>query len=462
MAPLLADHSSLRAYLASLLTRSASPSPSPTPASTILSTLSQLAHEARSHPLLRRTVEEARGGVTSPDSIPNKVVFIMLGLIGASFVITGIWFFFWAKNGGFYFRQDDWDDYKSTVLRRKGPNGTTLSGATASTDFGGGSIVHGENGEKGSSRWGGRRKKGMKRYKDLDEEAGSQGTSSLGGSTLASEMGEARHGQVKKGKKGRKAAAAASEAGTALTGAEVDFEVQDAMRAYRHEKPARVGGLNKQPDGSSFGGSHTHDGSTATSELLSHREKTPTNTPTKGGKKERPDGAGGGPAGIRKVAPSMSEGSSNSFWSPSRRRPRTEEEDARIKAEAKKLQEKGRAAQRRDFSFRAGDDGDLAATSSSVGSSEVSDRHARRAERAERERRRRHQSRSPVKKVPGGFLDDDDEEEEEEIVDVGTKIYHHPIPGLGSSTGGSDYVDERRRKRNGGGYRRGRRDSLSE
>ncbi|KAI9055635.1 hypothetical protein LZ554_000579 [Drepanopeziza brunnea f. sp. 'monogermtubi'] len=453
MAPLLADHSSLRAYLTSLLTRSASPSPSPTPASSIMSTLTQLAHEARSHPLLRRTVDDARGGVTSPDSIPNKVVFIMLGLIGASFVITGIWFFFWAKNGGFYFRRDDWDDYKSTVLRRKGPNGTTLSGATASTDFGGGSIVHGENGEKGSSRWG-RRKKGMKRYKDFDEEAGSQLTSSLGGSTLASEMGEERHGKVKKGKKGRKG-------GTALPGDEVDVGVQDAMRAYRHEKPARVGGLNKQPDGSSFGGSNTHDGSTATSELLSHREKTPTNTPTKGGKKERKDGTGGGGhAGIRKVQPSMSEGggSSNSFWSPSSGRPRTEEEDARIRAEAKKLQEKGRAAQRRDFSFRAGDDGDLAATS--LVSSEVSDRQARRAERAERERRRRHQSRSPVKKVPGGFLDDD--EEDEEIVDVGTKVYHHPIPGLGSSTGGSEYVDERRRKRNGGGYRRGRRDSLSE
>ncbi|KAJ8119959.1 hypothetical protein ONZ43_g3206 [Nemania bipapillata] len=79
-------------------------------------------------------------GVTEPKDINNTFIFVLFGLIGVAFVITGIWFFFWAKNGGFYFKENDWEDYKSTVLRRKGPNGTILSNATPSTDLGGGSV----------------------------------------------------------------------------------------------------------------------------------------------------------------------------------------------------------------------------------------------------------------------------------------------------------------------------------
>ncbi|RYC62668.1 hypothetical protein CHU98_g3518, partial [Xylaria longipes] len=79
-------------------------------------------------------------GVTNPNDINNTFIFVLFGLIGVAFVVTGIWFFFWARNGGFYFKQDDWEDYKSTVLRRKGPNGTILSNATPSTNLGGGSV----------------------------------------------------------------------------------------------------------------------------------------------------------------------------------------------------------------------------------------------------------------------------------------------------------------------------------
>lgn len=438
-----------KTYLTSLLSRT----PSPPPPATLTSKLSTLAARARILP--RATLTDPGSGVTPPDNIPNKAVFIILGLIGAGFVVTGIWFFFWAKNGGFYFKENDWEDYKSTVLRRKGPNGTTLSGATASTDLGGGSVVHGE---KDGSRWG-RKKRGMKRYKDFDEES-SQVTSSLGGSTLGSEMSELKH-KVKKDKKKREKKAkkdksAVSEAGT--VDEELDVGVADAMRAYRHEKPARVGGLNKQPDGSSWDGSNTNDGSTAASDLLSHREHTPTNTPTKV-KKERKDTYTGGTGGIRKVV-STSEGGASNFWSRSLgsgSASKKAEEDERIKAEAKKLQEKGRAAQRRDFSFNIGDD-------STVVSSEASDRNARREERE-----RRRASRSPTKKVPGSYIDEGSLVGSDLSSDIGTKSYHHPIPGLGSSTGGSEYAEERRKKRNGGGgggggggYRRGRSDSLSE
>ncbi|KAH7412840.1 hypothetical protein BKA64DRAFT_616379 [Cadophora sp. MPI-SDFR-AT-0126] len=459
MAPLPEEASTFKTYLTSLLTRTPSPAPSASP-----STLTQLTHT-----ILKRSskgLPNPGAGVTEPQDVPNKTVFILLGLIGAGFVITGIWFFFWAKNGGFYFKENDWEDYKSTVLRRKGPNGTTLSGATESTDLGGGSIVHGE--KSGRSLWGGRKKKnkkankamnGVDRYKDFDEESSALGTESYGGSTVGgSEMGYAAHP-----KKAKKAKGAPSDAGTLDTELDIDADVADAMRAYRHEKPARVGGLNKQPDGSSWDGSNTNDGSTAASELLSHREKTPTNTPTKV-KKERKDTYTGGSGGIRKVV-STSEGGASSFWGKSTGTGSVVTNDERIKAEARKLQEKGRAAQRRDFSFNVGDDSSTVVSSEVSGTSSMQERERERR-REERERRRK--SRSPTKKVPGSYI----EEEVGSLVgsqegsdDVGTKSYRHHIPGLSSagSAVGSDYAEERRRKRNaGGGYRRGRRDSLSE
>lgn len=348
--------------------------------------------------------------------------------------------------------------------------------------------MHGEKG--GRSLWGGRKKKnkktmkamnGVDRYKDFDEESSALGTESYGGSTVGgSEMGYAAHvvaGQHKvkkskdkttKPKKAKKAKGAPSDAGTLDTELDVDADVADAMRAYRHEKPARVGGLNKQPDGSSWDGSNTNDGSTAASELLSHREKTPTNTPTKV-KKDRKDAYTGGSAGIRKVV-STSEGGASNFWGKSSGTGSVVTNDERIKAEARKLQEKGRAAQRRDFSFNVGDDTSTVVSSEVSGTSSAQDREReRRREERREERERRRKSRSPTKKVPGSYI----EEEMGSLVgsqegsEVGTKSYHHVIPGLSSagSAVGSDYAEERRRKRNGGGgggYRRGRRDSLSD
>jgi hypothetical protein len=398
-----------------------------------LSDLHPNALAARAQNLLRRDTFAA-AGVTPPQDIPNKAIFALFGLIGAGFVCTGIWFFFWAKNGGFYFKETDWEDYKSTVLRRKGPNGTLLSGATESTDLGGGSVVHGEK----SSRWGlGKKsKKGMKRYKDFDEE--SEITGSGGGSTLGSEMSELvrKDRREKKVKKIKKETKLRGGAGVEEE-EEVDAGVRDALRSYRHEKPARVGGLNKQPDGSAWDGS-ANDNSTATSDLLSNREHTPTNTPTKS-RKERKDNYTGGTGGIRKVV-STSNGGTSSFWSRATGDDHNSEEVERIKTEAKKLQEKGRAAQRRDFSFSVGDDG------SSVSGSGLMDEE-RQARRERRDARRA--SRSPTKKLPGSYY-------EESVMgselsgDLGTKSYHHPIPGL-SSNAGSDYADDRRKKR---AYRR--------
>jgi hypothetical protein len=434
MAP-LPDSSSILTTLNTILRRTPSALPSPTLSD--LSPKAALLADRAQNLLPRGTLTNPGAGVTPPQNINNNAIFALFGLIGVGLVVTGIWFFFWAKNGGFYFKQTDWEDYKSTVLRRKGPNGTTLSGATASTDLGGGSVVHGEK----NSHWGRgkKNKKGMKRYKDFDEE--SEVTGSAGGSTLGSEMSELKRkvGKEKKNKKAKNEPSLRREED--VDGAEdeeVDAGVRDALRTYRHEKPARVGGLNKQPDGSAWDGS-TNDNSTAASELLPNREHTPTSTPTKV-RKERKDNYTGGTGGIRKVV-STSNGGSSSFWSRATGSDKKKnEEEERIKAEARKLQDKGRAAQRRDFSFSVGDDG------SSVSGSGLNDEE-RQARRERREARRA--SRSPTKKVPGSYY-------EESVMgsevsgDMGTKSYHHPIPGL-SSTAGSEYAEERRKKR---GYRR--------
>ncbi|KAJ5224022.1 hypothetical protein N7468_008564 [Penicillium chermesinum] len=81
-------------------------------------------------------------GSVDPNHIKMQGLFALFAIIGAAFVIAAIWFFFWAKNGGFVWRKGDWEDYKSTVLRRKGPDGRTLSNATKSTKLGGGSIFN--------------------------------------------------------------------------------------------------------------------------------------------------------------------------------------------------------------------------------------------------------------------------------------------------------------------------------
>ena len=172
-------------------------------------------------------------GTWDPHTINNKGIFALFALLGVAMVLTAIWFFFWAKNGGFHFREGDWEDYKSTVLRRKGPNGTTLSGATKTTKLGGGSIVAEAAGEKGGKAW---------------------------------KRGEQKQG--KKGKRGNK------------NNADPD------IRAYRHEKPARVGGLNREADGV---GMHdfAYTDNTYSDDISSqaHSAFVPINTPRAAAKK---------------------------------------------------------------------------------------------------------------------------------------------------------------------------------
>jgi hypothetical protein len=392
--------------------------------------------------LLGRDDNQPAGGVIPAGTINNKVFFALFGVIGAGFVVTGIWFFFWAKNGGFYFKQDDWDDYKTTVLRRRGPNGTLLSGATPSTNLGGGSI-----------------------YKDVDDGATDDTRTTMTGITAgASDIAgrekrrrkkeqrerekERRREERQAARAGKKTAAAADDDDDATTTAspsaatklhksstprkvgadgvlideEAEAAAQEQLRSYRHEKAARVGGLNKEREGSNWDGSTNPSGSDITEELLHNRERTPTSTPTKSPTKSRATGGGGAAAGgIRKVYSTADRNA--------------ERESERIRAEARKLQEKGRAAAssassggggggRRDFSWRQNDE----ATSSHV---------------------------------PGSWTESDAGGS-----DLGTKVYRHSLTSGDDGTATRDfaYAEEKRRKRREreGGYRRGRDDGLTE
>lgn len=148
---------------------------------------------------------------------------VLFALIGVGMTLTAIWFFFWAKNGGFKWRRDDWEDYKSTVMRRKGPDGRTLSNATKSTRLGGGSVVHG--GSYGAPTSIG--------YTD------ETGTSADMTEIRDAEEGKSRHGL--RGGDGRRQKKHRRDY-------ENDYNDPD-LHGYRHEKSARVGGLNRQADG---------------------------------------------------------------------------------------------------------------------------------------------------------------------------------------------------------------------
>lgn len=190
------------------------------------SDLSPIAVHDVHHRLSKRdTTVDYSKGVTPAPNINNIGFQVLFALIGTGMVLGSIWFFFWAKNGGFHWRgKDDWEDYKSTVLRRKGPDGKTLSNATKSTRLGGGSVVHGGSYGKTETVSDG--------Y--TDETATSVDTAEM----REVEAGT-RHGFGLRGGDARK------HRNESSSGRQKDPE----LREYRHEKAARVGGLNRAHDG---------------------------------------------------------------------------------------------------------------------------------------------------------------------------------------------------------------------
>ncbi|PGH04328.1 hypothetical protein AJ79_07108 [Helicocarpus griseus UAMH5409] len=355
-----------------------------------------------------KPVEPSRG-IVDPHNINMQGLMALFALIGAAFVLAAIWFFFWAKNGGFVWRKGDWEEYKSTVLRRKDSNGRTLTNASKSTDLGGGSIVG-----RGYS----------------DYQSSGDATTNVDGSTVSGEKPR-RKGlrETAKQKLLRKRREEQWEGGG-----------DDDVRAYRHEKPARVGGLNREADGeysTDYTTSHGHDSE------WSHSQ-TQTNS---------------------HVGPPPSE------YDPPPERHNSQ-----------------RQRNVSGFSFTAGEDETI---------SNVTEEHRLRDQEAtaNHSRRRDHRSRtsasarprgprpsstanrsrqsSPRKRdramMPGSYaapLDMSSANSGSEYMydyervggvesdaGTGTRSYHHPIPGLSKGY---------RRADGGGGRGRGRRDSLSE
>lgn len=161
-------------------------------------------------------------GTVDPHSIKMQGLMALFAIIGAAFVLAAIWFFFWAKNGGFVWRQGDWDEYKSTVLRRKGPDGKTLSNATKSTKLGGGSVVG-------------------RGYTD-DGYTYTEGSYTETATTVTEEKPRRHRFKDAKEKLLRR-------------NKQEQWEGADDadVRAYREEKPARIGGMNREADGTYHG-----------------------------------------------------------------------------------------------------------------------------------------------------------------------------------------------------------------
>ncbi|KAI1803376.1 hypothetical protein F4811DRAFT_525253 [Daldinia bambusicola] len=380
-------------------------------------------------------------GAVRPQDINNTFVFVLFGLIGAAFVCTGIWFFFWAKNGGFYFKEDDWEDYKSTVLRRKGPNGTILSNATPTTQLGGGSVY--KDVDDGRTEYTG----------GLTQLSGDTGSTLTGITAGASDLAARERRRQKRERKDRerekkkdrrnreKSGRRVGEDGV-LVDEQAEAEAKDQLRAYREEKAARVGGLNKESEGSTWDGSTNPESSTAGSDV--HSNNRHSRHGSSGVSEATADGGGGGGGGRHK-----SGGGIRKVYSTADRNA-----DREKRAEARRLREESRASGsgggvgvKRDYSFqRARVAPHSAVSSSSSAAMRQNTIEEEPQEMAEHSMGAGNRFLPP----PSGWTPT---EVSAESADTGTKSYHHVIPGLSPSTlsgGGTDvrdYAEDRDRDR---------------
>lgn len=341
--------------------------------------VSRSALEPVLQPRSAMSTSPVRGAGSVPaSSINMKGVQAVFALIGASFVLGAIWFFFWAKNGGFRWKKGDWEEYKSTVLRRKGPDGRTLSNATKSTKLGGGSVVG-------------------RGYSDHDDQSTTLGMSEVAPSTVPEKMRKVKNKVKNKARRTKPGETYTESPKVAKQRAQREEKweggADEEVRAYRHEKPARVGGINKVADGTYYGteyDSATNDGSAYG--YYNH---------------------------------------SNHSHDHSRRASRQASPNKRNST--------------RDFSYTAGTE----ETFSTV--SDNSQRPLRHSYQPQQHRSSRqsspvkgpgmaHGARRGERTMPGGYTEPYNMGSVDGSSDTGTKSYHHPIPGLG---------------RNGGGFRRG-------
>ncbi|KAH0054019.1 hypothetical protein KCU72_g5399, partial [Aureobasidium melanogenum] len=153
-------------------------------------------------------------------------------------------FFFHAKNGGFHWQQGDFEDWKSTVLRRKDANGNTIYSARSVVSrpskaerLAAKSVVgFDEKGRKGIMAIRGFGGSHSVYYSDgFTQYSGDDALTSV------SRNNEKRAPKIRGGYM------------EALTTTDHSRRYRDRdLRDYKHEKPARVGGMNRSADGTQY------------------------------------------------------------------------------------------------------------------------------------------------------------------------------------------------------------------
>ncbi|KAK3350858.1 hypothetical protein B0H65DRAFT_100782 [Neurospora tetraspora] len=463
-------------------------------------------------------------GLVHPQEINNNAMFALFGILGAAIVIGCVWFFFWAKNGGFYFREDDWDDYKSTVMRRKvGPNGTIYTDATPSTILGGGSVYKDVADDDGMTE--------MDNTTIVSATTGITGITGITGGVsdiYGREKRRKKREQKERDKERRREEKARekedkkrSKRKVGTDGIMIDEEAealaQEQLRNYRSEKPARVGGINvaseasewdgsTNPSWSGVGTSTVDSGSTVTSDLLKHQEKH-ERSPSK---KERDEERAARKEAERKERREQRERERERDRelghdrNPEREREKEKKtggirkvystadknasrEAERLRAEARRLRERDRAAaaagqrereqrsSKRDFSWQhgVGDESSIALRRiDERGESVLDDVHEHEegvvATGSNGQYARVNNNdydevdevpplRTSRALVPSSYTGTESTLTESEV--SGHKVYKHPVhipvSGAESSVGSEvSYAEERRKKRNGAGYRR--------
>ncbi|KAF4121821.1 hypothetical protein GMORB2_1661 [Geosmithia morbida] len=447
--------------------------------------LAESAHLFSSVSLARRDDYEGPDpskGVLDPHDINNVGFFVLFALIGLGFVLTGIWFFFWAKNGGFHFKETDWDEYKSTVLRRKGPNGTLLSGATPTTDLGGGSAYrdvadHDVEEEGGGDDYDTSERYNRHTYQDDEGRTVMTATTAITGITAGPSEPDKREARKRRKEmrerekrrraedKSRREKEKQPRSGRyvgdeGVEDDEAEREAKKELRSYRHERAARVGGINKDAEGSQWDGStttHTNptdsvvSGSHASDSLLLNKQDTPTKS------------------GIRKVYSTTERVEAERLRNEAREQRRREHrrrEESKTRSAARereaaadqKRREEASKAERRERRHRRAE--------SSKGGGRATGRAASRARSPEGAGKAAlTAAAAPAGTVRREFSFQTGPEAAESALsesllessnagtsDLGTKSYHHPMPELRAQR--QREREERRARR--GGYSRGR------
>lgn len=395
-------------------------------------------------------------GSVDPEHINMRGLYALFAILGVAFVLAGIWFFFWAKNGGFVWRRGDWEEYKSTVLRRKGPDGKTLSNATKSTKLGGGSVVG-----KGYSDYDGYTESGLgytdtattmtektnnkndKKKNKNKEEGGQRKTSGAG---FLREIAR------------RKFMRRRADPEQPWNGEEYE---DDDVKAYRQEKAARVGGINRRAEGTYHGSDYdtsnppTHYNDSEMSEVRDHAYPAPLPPPATASRHQskrqsRNFSFTPGPdESISQVTPPDQYDNRRHRST----RNREQEREQRRAAREHDARRHNRRRERRRNPPPAAPTG--TESTSSVSVSQVQEQEQRRNERNERIERRREQRRSLGHHVGQSEVSSSTATRSDQHSSIvtddenGNRSYRHPIPGLSKGY-----------RREGG--RRKRRDSLSE